>query len=331
ASSLAIQSTAGQVRSESRGEQIVTIPTERGWLRGILNSSSNSPLGIIFLHGWSGNRAGPHQMFVKLARRLYGAGYTTLRFDFYGRGESAGEIANGTLLTMIQDAQVAVDWLVERTNVQRCILLGICSGGEVAVGAALHPDVVGIVLWSTPIFARLRERGRALRKKWGYVKEYARKLFRITTWRKLFAGQLQFGIILRVLFGRTDEQPMRKEESDANRVERKHEADRKSITQPADAAPVEALERDREQLEAILAQFMKQFAKPVLMVYGTNDPDTNPATAWYRDIFESTGAPHHVHLVHGANHSYYSVAWEQEVFDVTRTWLEQLASESAHN
>lgn len=302
------------------GERIVVIDTPRGWLKGILSvPREHSDTGIIFLHGWSGNRSGPHHMFVKLARLLTSDGLINLRFDFYGRGESSGELFDGTLLTMIEDARCAIDWLVENLAIKKCIAIGICSGGEVAVGCATHPKVQGCILWSAPIFAGLKARLRERRKRWSYFVEYLRKLFRPTTWRKLFSGQIQFGIIMRVLFGKAGDAQRPRESSSGTSNGRAQAA---SVS---DAVPTEVLNRERKQLESLLSEFERQYKKPTLMVYGTGDPEAKPAIAWYGDIFEKSGAPYRVHLVRGANHSFYSLAWEREVLDVTRQWLSSKA------
>lgn len=298
------------------GESIVIIGTKRGWLKGILSvPDSHNDIGIVFLHGWSGNRAGPHHMFTKLARSLKSDGYPSVRFDFYGRGESSGELFDGTLLTMIEDANCVIDWFAEHAPINKCITIGICSGGEVAVGCATHNGVHGCILWSAPVFAGLKNRSREMRKRWSYFIEYLRKLFRLTTWRKLISGQIQFGIIMRILFGSAKGNASRK--SDAA-VQAKSE-------RTGDVAPSEALQLERKRLEAILKEFEGHYRKPTLMVYGTADPEAKPAIEWYQRIFEGGRVPNSVHLVRGANHSFYSIAWEQEVFDVTREWLSSLA------
>jgi pimeloyl-ACP methyl ester carboxylesterase len=69
-----------------------------------------------------------------------------------------------------------------------------------------------------------------------------------------------------------------------------------------------------------LRRFQK-FRAPLLLIYGTADPTTGEALSWYREHCQSQP---HVHMVEGANHSYYGLAWEQEVVDVTLRWLNQL-------
>ncbi|MCS7254340.1 MAG: alpha/beta fold hydrolase [Armatimonadota bacterium] len=306
-------------------ESIVLIHTPKGWLKGILNApGKHRDTCILFLHGWSGNRSGPHHMFSKLARRLARNGCASLRFDFRGRGESSGELYEGTLLTMIEDARCAIDWLSENLAIKWCVTIGICSGGEVAIGCAVHPRVRGCVLWSAPIFAGLKARSREARKRWSYFTEYLRKLFRPTTWRKLFSGQIQFGIIMRVLFGKVGDVP-KSDKSSKGESEGKLPTAQAHPVKGDGFAPNEVLQREREQLEKLLREFEGQYSKPTLMVYGTGDPEAKPAIEWYGRIFDERKAPYNIHLVRGANHSFYSFVWEQEVLDVTEQWLSSLA------
>jgi hypothetical protein len=58
----------------------------------------------------------------------------------------------------------------------------------------------------------------------------------------------------------------------------------------------------------------------MLLVYGTADPTTEEALAWYREQAKQTPD---VQLIEGANHSYYGVGWEREVIDTTREWLQK--------
>lgn len=297
------------------GEHIVVIDTERGWLKGVLTlPSTPSELGVVFLHGWSGTRCGPHNMFTKLSRALKEQGCISLRFDFYGRGESSGELYDGTLLTMIEDANRVISWLVDCTPARRCVTVGICSGGEVCFGSALHDAVCGMVLWSAPVFAGLHQRSRTIRKRFSYFVEYLRKLFRITTWRKLFGGQVQFSVIFRVLFGGGDKVKSKQTGAEG-------EAIGKERSQASDIAPRDELQLERARYEALVKEFERRYRKPTLMVYGTGDPEAKPAIAWYGRILEARRIPYQLHLVKGANHSFYSTAWENEVINVTKHWI----------
>jgi dienelactone hydrolase len=88
---------------------------------------------VVFLHGWSGYRIGPHQMFVKYARKLADMGYYCMRFDFRGRGFSAGDRNVASNQTMLLDLDQVIFYLYENIKYKNIILLGICSGAKLAI------------------------------------------------------------------------------------------------------------------------------------------------------------------------------------------------------
>src|SRR6201997_5559743 len=85
-------------------------------LRGMIHRpakarSRRGTPAVIFLHGFTGDRMESHWIFVKCARALARVGVASLRFDFYGSGESEGEFREVTLQSEIADARAAIDFL----------------------------------------------------------------------------------------------------------------------------------------------------------------------------------------------------------------------------
>ena len=152
-------------------ETPVSFTGSAGTVRAILHqpaADSGPGTAVLFLHGWSGDRAGPHRMFVKLARNLTGLGFICLRVDFSGRGDSEGETAAASIESMVADAGQALAFLRAQPLCREVVLLGICSGGKVAIGtAALNPGIPGLILWSAepmgPAQRRRRSQQDALR------------------------------------------------------------------------------------------------------------------------------------------------------------------------
>lgn len=245
---------------------------------------------VVLLHGWSGYRIGPGRLLTRAARALAGAGCAACSFDFRGRGESEWSVAEASLNSMIRDAARAVPLVCERTGAGRVTLLGLCSGSEVAIGAGLSdPRIDGLVLWSAPIFsgnfdfARRARRGRAM------LARYARKLLCAETWAKLFSGRLNWRLIARaVTGGRSSEDAA-----------------------VADKAP---------ETGAQMAEFAA-FGGRLLFIHGGHDPETAPSREFYQRFVESAGLPHRFHLIDGANHNFFSRAWQDEVIGVTIDWL----------
>ncbi len=133
-------------------------------LRGMLHLPSDAlkrpAAAVVFFHGFTGDRTEPHWIFVKCSRALAQAGFASLRFDFYGSGESDGEFREMSLRGEIADGRAAVAFLRAQAGIdpERVGLLGLSLGG--AVAAALAPSVLAkaVVLWSAVAHtARLRQ------------------------------------------------------------------------------------------------------------------------------------------------------------------------------
>jgi uncharacterized protein len=153
-------------------ERFVEFPNSRGrTLRGMLHLPSalkrNGP-GVVLFHGFTGDRTESHWMFVKCSRALAQAGFASLRFDFYGSGESSGDFREVTLRGEIADGRTAVAFLraQEEIEPERVGLLGLSLGGTVAAALAPSVNAKAVVLWSALAHtARLRELLKKLPKR----------------------------------------------------------------------------------------------------------------------------------------------------------------------
>ena len=118
-------------------------------IRGSLHfaNSRNAPW-FIFCHGFTGQRMGPGYLFVKIARSLAEQGFSSLRFDFCGSGESDGLFADMNIGTMQTDLLTVTTYLRERHSPSRLILLGHSFGGMIAALCAQELLADGLVLLS---------------------------------------------------------------------------------------------------------------------------------------------------------------------------------------
>lgn len=93
-----------------------------------------------------------HPTLRLLARRLASRGYHVLRFDYFGTGDSTGDLADATQELWRIDIETAVDELKDISGVARVSLVGLRYGAALAAQvAARRRDTDRLVLWD-PVF-----------------------------------------------------------------------------------------------------------------------------------------------------------------------------------
>ena len=112
-------------------------------LVGIVTSSSSATpaagrRGAVLLNAGVVHRVGPNRLYVELARRLSRSGYTVLRFDHSGIGDSPAR--NDHLSfdeSSVAEAVDAMNWLAAERQCASFLLIGLCSGTLTAFRTAL--------------------------------------------------------------------------------------------------------------------------------------------------------------------------------------------------
>jgi pimeloyl-ACP methyl ester carboxylesterase len=93
-----------------------------------------------------------HRPLRELASRLAEAGFHTLRFDYHGCGDSAGEAGEARLEEWLADTAAAVAEVRELTGSPQVALVGLRLGGAIAVLAASRQGgAEALVLWDPVI------------------------------------------------------------------------------------------------------------------------------------------------------------------------------------
>ena len=128
-----------------------------GRLFGILTRpESRAPErpAIVLLPAGTVHRIGPHRLYVTLARRWARLGFTILRMDLSGIGDSIA--AAGTVENLcypesaIAEVRAAMSALERAGVARRFILAGLCSGGDLTFQAALADSRVAGALIMNP-------------------------------------------------------------------------------------------------------------------------------------------------------------------------------------
>jgi pimeloyl-ACP methyl ester carboxylesterase len=103
-------------------------------------------------------RCGPYRLNVEIARRLAQSGIPSLRFDLSGLGDSSRPLnALPTQQQWVLDTRAAMDELERRLGVRQFVMIGVCSGADVAFyTAALDRRLRGVVLFDPYLYPTRR-------------------------------------------------------------------------------------------------------------------------------------------------------------------------------
>jgi pimeloyl-ACP methyl ester carboxylesterase len=166
--------------------------TLRGTVTEAAPSAGAVPVACLLLNAGLVHRVGPNRLHVRLARAFAEAGYTSLRFDLSGRGDSDTR-SDGLpyIESSLAEIREAMDYLQASRGATRFVLMGICSGAANAFHAALvDARVAGAVMIDTYAYPT---RGYRLRY-------YGRRLLSASSWWNTLTGRNALGRRLR---GRT--------------------------------------------------------------------------------------------------------------------------------
>ncbi|MCD6396255.1 MAG: alpha/beta fold hydrolase [Spirochaetaceae bacterium] len=137
-------------------EKYVELKGSKGILRGMLHLPDNirgrKYPGVVLYHGFSGDRREPGFMFVRFSRLLANNGIASVRFDFYGSGESDGSFKDMTFSGEADDASLILDYFKSHENIDEnnITLLGLSMGGALAgyLAGKRSSEINGLILWS---------------------------------------------------------------------------------------------------------------------------------------------------------------------------------------
>jgi len=112
---------------------------------------------ILVLNAGTTHRVGPHRLNVKMARHWAKRGFFALRLDLSGIGDSPAPAGCDENLCYPRDAladvRAAMQALGDQLAVERFVLVGLCSGGDLTFHIALaEPKVTGAVIMNPLTF-----------------------------------------------------------------------------------------------------------------------------------------------------------------------------------
>lgn len=166
-------------------------------------ATSHARTAVILLNPGIVHRVGAGRIYVKVARALASIGFTALRFDFSGIGDSpVREDSLQFSKSAVAETRNAMDFLAQTRGIEHFILLGGCSGANVAFDTACCDSrVTGAVLINFPSLEDEQEIGSIESSERGafvYYRKYA--LFDWRSWSRFVTGKAHYGQLCKVLW-----------------------------------------------------------------------------------------------------------------------------------
>lgn len=133
------------------GIEKVTFQIEGQKVSGILHLPDVwSRACVITSHGLLSSKNS--EKYIALGERFSREGFSMLRFDFRGIGDSEGRIEDDTVSRRIVDLSSAIDFIKSHYDLgNRIGLLGSSLGGYVSlIKASMEQEIRVVVIWATP-------------------------------------------------------------------------------------------------------------------------------------------------------------------------------------
>ena len=186
----------GQVEREARHagdsispEQALGFRCGEAQMWGVLTRprppAIEAPTAVVIAVGGPQYRVGSHRQFVQLARRLAEQGYSTLRFDYRGMGDSEGVYRS--FEDVGPDLHAAIDALRHACPaVREVVVWGLCDAASAAMMHAVSHEAVSGIVAVNP-WARGDASLAAAQVRHYYLARMLQREF----WSKLASGRLE--------------------------------------------------------------------------------------------------------------------------------------------
>ena len=292
-------------------EQPTLFPCEGETLLGILSlPQTPAETGVVIVVGGPQYRAGSHRQFVLLARKLAGAGYPVLRFDYRGMGDSTGDPRDFQGVSM--DIDAAINILQEsQPSVRKVILWGLCDGASAALlycHETQDPRVSGLCLLNPWVRSELS----LARTQVKYY--YKKRLMQSEFWIKLLSGRVAWQALVGLIGN------MRVAATGAG------SGNTIASTSNRSASP-------QDSYQQRMAAAWVTFSGGILLLLSTEDYTAKEFLEYAsKDAAWKDALAHPVlmrHDLQGADHTFSNAASRAIVGNLNLAWLERLANGSS--
>lgn len=255
--------------------------------------------GVLIIVGGPQYRVGSHRQFLLLSRCLASAGYSVMRFDYRGMGDSGGEPRDFECID--DDIAAAINTFLTRCpKVKNVVLWGLC---DAASASLLYLDrrrderVGGICLLNPWV------RSEVSLAKTHMKHYYGQRLFQRDFWKKLVTGKTKFfsaasGFV-------------------SNWCMTRHHA----------------TSTENQTFQHRMAIALREFKGSTLLILSGNDYTAKEFLQFSTDEQSWSGVFNNPLLacitLPEADHTFSSTVWREEVAKTTLDWLKEI--DLAHN
>lgn len=268
-------------------------------------------------------RVGPGRLYVPLTEMLLERGFPVLRFDFFGLGDSEGELSEALLADVynhievgryVDDTLSALKWLRSR-GFPRYVLGGLCGGAITALLAAQRePAVEGLLSlgMTVTLASNAATPGKYMTRAQldGRRKRYLKKIFSPKAWLRFLSFKSEYSVIWHSM----------------RRMFVKDKPKAVAVAAPAAASP-QAIEQRGNANPLFPPAYFAFLARggQALMLFSQKDRLQSEYEEKFAEPFAAQLAPYekqiHKHVIANANHVMTLHIWQREMVDVSREWL----------
>lgn len=101
-------------------------------MRGIENFNGDNKCVVMF-HGFTGNKTETNRIFYNIDKLLENEGISTIRFDWFGHGESDLDLSQLNIDILLRQARIILDYV--KNKYREIFLLGFSMGGAIAINS----------------------------------------------------------------------------------------------------------------------------------------------------------------------------------------------------
>lgn len=271
-------------------------------------------------------RVAPHRLYNKMADRFVALGYTVLRFDFHGLGDSEGEAPETHLADLygatqmgryVGDTIAAMDWMQQTHGTTRFTAAGLCGGALTGLLAAERDNrITSLLGLSIPVIldgsnidatkymtdAQLHgTRAMYIRK----LRLWDRAVWR--SWIRLVTGKSEWRLIARLVT-----------EPVLARLRR---------TAPPNAVETSEPRDNTNPRFAPAFLRMVSTSRPVFLIFGETDRLFAEFEAKFMRrhsaALDRYASCYDVHVTRQANHIFSFPEWQQDMLDQCCHWLDE--------